>query len=195
MIFFCGERRAAELRDEALFKDPPPKEDCLICFLPMPILLICCVSLPPAIISSVPIYHFAIANQGLAEKTTEEYYPCCGKSICAGCIHSFRESGNSDRCPFCNADQGKSEEEDNEDIMKRVAVNDAASICMLAGCYYHGELGLQQDHARAIELYARAAELGNSKARFNLGNHHRQGGDLKKAKFHFFSFFESSPSS
>ena len=30
------ERRAAELCDEALFKDPPPKEDCPICFLPMP---------------------------------------------------------------------------------------------------------------------------------------------------------------
>jgi hypothetical protein len=26
--------RAAELRDEALFKDPPAKEDCPICFLP-----------------------------------------------------------------------------------------------------------------------------------------------------------------
>ena len=34
-------KRAAELCDEALFKDPPPKEDCPICFLPMPINLIC----------------------------------------------------------------------------------------------------------------------------------------------------------
>ena len=37
--------RAAELRDEALFKDPPAKEDCPICFLPMPEKLVCCVSL------------------------------------------------------------------------------------------------------------------------------------------------------
>jgi hypothetical protein len=29
-------QRAAELHDEALFKEPPPKEDCPICFLPMP---------------------------------------------------------------------------------------------------------------------------------------------------------------
>ena len=28
--------RVAELRNEALFKDPLPKEDCSICFLPMP---------------------------------------------------------------------------------------------------------------------------------------------------------------
>ena len=29
--------RAAELRDKALFKGPPAKDDCPICFLPMPI--------------------------------------------------------------------------------------------------------------------------------------------------------------
>ena len=39
-------RRAAE--HEALFKDPPAKEDCPICFLPMPVKLIYCASLPPA---------------------------------------------------------------------------------------------------------------------------------------------------
>ena len=40
---------AAKLRDKVLFKDPPAKEDCPICFLPMPENLINCVSLPPAI--------------------------------------------------------------------------------------------------------------------------------------------------
>ena len=38
-----------ELRDEALFKDPPPQEDCAICFIPMPFKLIYCVSLPPIV--------------------------------------------------------------------------------------------------------------------------------------------------
>ena len=71
--------RAAELRDEALFKDPPAKEDCPICFLPMPAHLVCCVSLPPATISSVPIYNYAIANDGLADDGTEQYYPCWWK--------------------------------------------------------------------------------------------------------------------
>jgi hypothetical protein len=47
--------RAAEIRDEALFKDPPPKKDCQICFLPMPVRLVSCISLPPATIVSVPI--------------------------------------------------------------------------------------------------------------------------------------------
>ena len=30
-------KRAAELRDEALFKEPPPRDDCPICFLPLPL--------------------------------------------------------------------------------------------------------------------------------------------------------------
>jgi hypothetical protein len=118
--------RAAELRDEALFKDPPPKEDCPICFLPLPTKLISCISLPPATILSVPIYEYAIANEELASMSTEKYYPCCGKSICGGCVHSCSQSGNH-KCPFCNSDRdNKTDEEDVEEIMKRVEANDPA---------------------------------------------------------------------
>jgi hypothetical protein len=60
--------RAAVLRDEALFKDPPAKEDCPICFLPKTIELLSCVSLPPATISSVPIYDFVNGHRGLADE-------------------------------------------------------------------------------------------------------------------------------
>ena len=177
--------RAAVLRDEALFKDPPPKEDCPICFLPMPVQLICCVSLPPATVSSVPIYDFVKANEELAIMDTEGYYPCCGKNICRGCIHSFCESGNTERCAFCNSDQGnKTAEERVEEIMKRVEANDAASIFLLAGYYYQGRLGLQQDRTKAMELYARAADLSSSSAHYFLAKHCHEGGALKKAKFH-----------
>jgi TPR repeat protein len=36
-----------------------------------------------------------------------------------------------------------------------------------------------------MELYVRAAELGSSKAHNNLAGIYREGGNLKKAKFHF----------
>ena len=177
--------QAAKIRDEALFKDPPPKEDCPICFLPMPILLVNCVLLPLATISSVPINDFAIANEGLAGKDMEVYYPCCGKSICDGCIHSFNKSGNKDKCPFCNAERSSiTLEELVEEIKKRAAANDAASIYMLANSYENGLHGLQLDRAKALELFTRAAELGYSKAHNNLGGIYRKGGNLKKAKFH-----------
>jgi len=52
-------RRAAELHDVELFKQPPPAEDCPICFLRTPTL-----------------------NLGW------QYQSCCGKVICCGCLHA-----------------------------------------------------------------------------------------------------------
>jgi hypothetical protein len=179
-------RRAAEIRDEALFKDPPPKEDCPICFLPMPEKMIACISLPPATITSVPITDFADANEELAKMETEVFYPCCGKCICRGCVNSFRKSGNIGKCPFCNADQmGKTDEEDFEELMMRVDANDAGALSILANHYHKGEGGLVQDPTKAMELWTQAAELGSIEAHSHLGTEYENGGDLKKAKFHY----------
>jgi len=52
-------KRAAELHDKELFKEPPPAEDCPICFLLLPTL-----------------------------DTGRVYMACCGKRICSGCIHA-----------------------------------------------------------------------------------------------------------
>jgi len=114
-------RCSAELHDEALFKYPLAKEDCPICFLPMPAKMICCISLQPATVSSVPIEDFANANQRLIDMAMDNYYTCWGKSICTGCIHSFCKSGNNDKCPFCNSDQASKTREDNvAELLKRV---------------------------------------------------------------------------
>ena len=176
--------RAAERRDEALFKDPPAKEDCPICFLPMLQKLICCFSLPPATITSEPIWDFAEANEELAAMEMEEFYSCCGKSICQGCIYSFQKSGNNDKCPFCNSD-GTCEETAVEALKKRVAAIDPRAIYLLANYYNHGWGNLPQDQTKAIELYSKAAELGSSMAHCNLGKLYYEGGDLTKAKFHY----------
>jgi TPR repeat protein len=54
------------------------------------------------------------------------------------------------------------------------------------GSYYnHGKLGSHQDIKKTIELWTQAAELGSSSAHLNLGNEYHNGGDFKKAKFHF----------
>jgi len=178
--------RAAELRDEALFKDPPAKEDCAICFLPMPVKLISCISLPPATISSVPIRDFVEANKEFAGMGTEVYFSCCGKSICRGCAHSFMQSGNMGKCPYCNADRmDTTYEGEIEEIMKRVAVNDAGAMSALADYYYQGEHGLLQDRERAMELWKQAAALGSSHAHFHLGVYYHAEGDSKKSKFHY----------
>jgi TPR repeat protein len=101
-------------------------------------------------------------------------------------VYSYFKSGNDDKCPFCNSDQaGKTNEEQVEEVMKRVEVNDPASICLLAAHYQQGLRGLQQDEERAMELFTRAADLGYNKARLNLGNAYHKGGNMKKAKFHY----------
>ena len=51
-------RLAVEKHDKELFKQPPPEEDCPICFLRMPSL-----------------------------NTGHRYQACCGKVICSGCIY------------------------------------------------------------------------------------------------------------
>jgi TPR repeat protein len=135
---------------------------------------------------SVPVNDFAKANELLAKLETKQYYSCCGKSICGGCVESFAKSGNLEKCPFCNADgRGKTDDERVEELMKRVEANDASAIYLLGSSYDFGEHGLQQDHEKASELYAMAAELGYSKAHYNLGIEYQQGGKLRKAKFHW----------
>jgi TPR repeat protein len=133
----------------------------------------------------VPINDFAIANQELATEAMETYYACCGKSICGGCMYSFCKSGNGDKCPFCNSEGGKTDEERVETMMKRVEANDAASISLLANSYHHGLNGFQQDQTRAMELFTKSAELGSSKAHHQLADIYHEGGALKKAKFHW----------
>jgi len=89
-------------------------------------------------------------------------------------------------CPFCNADRiDIADEEMVAGMMKWAEANDPGAICQL-GCYnYHGQLGLQQDLAKGVELWTQAGILGSSKAHFNLGNEYCRRGDLKKAKFHY----------
>jgi tetratricopeptide (TPR) repeat protein len=100
-------------------------------------------------------------------------------------VYFFHESGNL-KCPFCNADEdNKTEEERVQEMMRRVEANDSTSICMLATHYRLGRAGFQQDHVKAMELYVRAADLGFNKAHYLLGMLYHEGGNLKKARFHF----------
>jgi len=97
------ERRVAELHDIELFKQPPPEEDCPICFLRMPIL-----------------------------ETGSIYMIYCGKFICSGCIHSplYDDQGNmivEKKCAFCRTST-PTKEEMIEMEMKRLEMNDAHAI-------------------------------------------------------------------
>ena len=125
-------KRAAEIHDEAIFQERQREGECPICMLPLP-----------------------LGSQ------VAEFYSCCGKYICMGCIYAMNESG-ADLCPFCRApgfDDGFDEKE-----MKRINVlmekGNADAFYFLAGYYREGSRGLPQDEAKANELYLKAGELG-----------------------------------
>ena len=159
------EKRVAELHDEKLFKQPPPLEDCPICFQRLPSI-----------------------------KTGQTYMACCGKSICSGCVHAFRSritKRKDDVCPFCRTPAPKSYEEIIKRFEKRLNMdlNDTDAIYNM-GCYYaRGQLGLPQNQAKALELWHRAGEFGHATAYYSIGYAYTNGNgverDEKKAKHYF----------
>jgi len=137
-------KRAAELHDIELFKQPPPNEDCPICFLLLPLL-----------------------------ESGRRYKPCCGKVICGGCAFAplYDNQGNiiaEEKCPFCRT-LAPTLEESKEMEKKRVELNDPIAIYNLGVSYTDGINGYPQDYKKALELYHRAGDLGNAEAYRNLG--------------------------
>jgi len=153
---------AAELHDEKLFKQPPPLEDCPICFIRLPLI-----------------------------GAGQTYMNCCGKVICSGCEHAYRSRATKeehDVCPYCRTPPPNSDEEYAKRLEKRMELNDNIAMYSMAGFYSRGERGLPQNHAKALKLWRRAAELGSAEAYLNIGTAYKFGRgvevDEKKAIHH-----------
>ena len=126
--------------DEDLFKQPPPRDECPICFLILPL-----------------------------DRSMIRYKSCCGKMICSGCTHAADEADSRRLCPFCRAPPYTSDSEHIERLKKRMEAGDAAAMRNL-GCYYRdGRYGLRQNLRKANKLFLRAGKLGCSMAYGNIG--------------------------
>jgi hypothetical protein len=157
----CKER-VAELFDEKLFKQPPPNEDCPICYLRLPIDVDQC-----------------------------KYQSCCGKMLCVGCVYAHVVAAakiGKGKCIFCRSEVSSSNEEDIKRMKKRVEANDAQAMCSLGECYQFEKKGLRQDHAKALELLHKSAKLGHRHAHFGLSFCYRNRGivekNTRKATYH-----------
>ena len=117
-------KRAAELHDERLFKEPPREEECPICMLPLPL--------------------------NISESSFES---CCGKRICNGCVHAMRETGAKDLCPFCRTPFFTDDDDAIERLKKLMEKGNPTAYNNLGGFYAQGINGMPQDMARANELY------------------------------------------
>lgn len=158
---------AAKLHDEELFKQPPTKEDCPICFQQLPLL-----------------------------HTGRRYKTCCGKEICSGCVHApvFDGQGNlvdNDRqneCAFCRTPAPTSDEEAVKREKKRIETGDPIAIYNHGNYYREGTNGFPQDYTKALELWLRAGGLGLAEAFGNIGMVYEFGHgvevDKNKAKYY-----------
>eukprot|EP00986_Skeletonema_menzelii_P010531 scaffold5150_cov133-Skeletonema_menzelii.AAC.5 len=145
-------KRAAELHDELLFKQPVSSHhgDCPICCLPLPI-----------------------------DPEKSSLFSCCSKRICHGCDYANQkreiEGRLQRKCPFCRKAVPKTDEEVNEQYMKRVEANDPVAMNQMGGIrYYEG------DYKRAFEYWTKAAALGDVEAHYQLSCLYRDGQGVEK---------------
>ena len=149
-------KRASELRDEILFKQPESTHlgDCPICCVPL-----------------------AIEEEKVASLS------CCSKVVCNGCaIAEFvRQRGQNRQytsCPFCRCQlsQSQIDEETKKNLMKRVAANDPAALGKM-GCMMRCDEG---DYDEAFKYYTMAAELGDAMSHYNLSVMYKKGLGVEK---------------
>ena len=161
-------KRAAELYDEQLFSEPPPREECPICMLLIPL-----------------------------APSDSTFEACCGRMICNGCIHAMvmeeirkgKKKEEWGMCPFCRTTSASSDEEVVKRLKRRIEKGNADAMYNFAVYYAEGSNGMPQDWAKANELLLKAGELGCAEAYSKLGNSYiyGRGGveiDTKKAKYY-----------
>ncbi|EJK61586.1 hypothetical protein THAOC_17901 [Thalassiosira oceanica] len=147
-------QRAAELKDEQLYsqgQERPEGDFCPICTLPIP----------------------------LSIEDHSVFAVCCMKRVCDGCNWAAQKRGMFD-CAFCRTPIPANDADTLAMIQARVAKKDPEAIYYLGMKYFHGELGLQKDRKKAVELLTEAAELGSVEVLFSLGNAYRLGEGVQK---------------
>eukprot|EP00984_Skeletonema_dohrnii_P001168 scaffold358_cov95-Skeletonema_dohrnii-CCMP3373.AAC.4 len=133
-------KRAAELHDEILFRQPEStyEGDCPICCLPISL-----------------------------DKRKSNMMTCCSKVICNGCAYSYElrivQEKLERTCPFCRHPPARSKEEVDKNIMKRVKANDPVAMVQMGIRRYRS--GSYDDAFRYVK---KAAELGDAGAHYQL---------------------------
>ena len=140
-------KRAAELRDELLFKQPEGTYygDCPICCLPIPL-----------------------------DLTKSTMMVCCSKFICEGCYYANAkreiEMRLDQKCAFCREPSVISEEEWQKRNMKRMEMNDPNAIYQQGVDQYN-----EGKYRSAFKYFTKAVALGNTEAHYYLSMMYNDG--------------------
>ena len=153
-------KRAAELHEEILFKQPESRHygDCPICSLPLPI-----------------------------DPKKSVLMSCCSKSICVGCCYAYKkrefEGRRQPKCPFCRTALPDTQEEWDGRLMKRIEANDPVAMSQMGTRRY--EVG---DNENAFDYWTRAASLSDVEAHYQVSVVYRIGHgvdkDMKRSLHH-----------
>ncbi|KAL7551397.1 hypothetical protein ACHAWF_015521 [Thalassiosira exigua] len=180
-------KRAAELRDEALFADPPPKEDCPICFLPMPAnqrkYLACCgkrlcdgcsAALHLRGDRRCPLCRSTPSEDEIVKDAKARADAGCAESICE--LGFFHKEGRGGL---------KQDPTRASDLWLRAGgLGCARANLALAGAYYDGN-GVEKSADKAKYYWKLAAMGGNEQARYNLGVCEGKAHNYDRAVKHF----------
>eukprot|EP00984_Skeletonema_dohrnii_P027856 scaffold17545_cov81-Skeletonema_dohrnii-CCMP3373.AAC.5 len=145
-------KRAAELRDELLFKQPECSHlgDCPICCLPLPL-----------------------------DAKKSNMMACCSKVICFGCDHAndlrIYEGKLQHTCPFCREPTPSTNEQCDKQMMKRIKANDPVAL-RREGFVQEKE----GDDSSAFEYFTKAAEIGDVEAHYRLALLYDEGHGVEK---------------
>ena len=145
-------KRAAELRDELLFKQPESSHmgDCPICMIPLKL-----------------------------DMTKSVMMNCCSKIVCTGCVYANEKREDEMRldhtCPFCREPVPKTNKERYKQMMKRVEANDPVAVRVEASNKYN-----KGHYSRAFTYWTQVAELGDANAHFRLSCLYRDGRGVEK---------------
>ena len=150
--------------DEDLFEQPPPSEDCQVCFLQLP-----CLS------------------------NGQVYMACCGKVICSGCYFTLSEenpTGSAFLCVYCREPTPETEDDMVERYVDRFDVNDAGAICSV-GCFYQsGKFGFEQSYAKALRCWRQAGELGSVESYCNIADVYDNGRGVERDQERAWHYYE-----
>ena len=148
-------KRAAELRDELLFKQPESSHlgDCPICMIPLSL-----------------------------DQNKSTLHACCSKLICNGCEYTIRSKyGHSTTCPFCRAAAPVDDEENEKRRMKRVDSMKDPVAMHHEGCLFQGK----GEYVKAFEWFSKAAELGYAMSHWQVAALYfdGKGGEKSRGKY------------
>ncbi len=109
---------------------------------------------------------------------------CCSELVCDGCSCFHHLEHGRKTCPFCREPVVDSDEKHEKRAMKRVKANDPVALREMGTRRYQ-----EGDHDKAVEYWAKSAELGDPTAHYNLGNRYQHGQEVlkneEKAVYHW----------